>query len=166
MYTLANLGWACLFTDNHRSARAAFTQQLQLCIGHNYQYGADEGLVGLAILAARDMQPERAAKLRGAARGLGWPTSDGETLNLRLEEQYFAPLRAHYGHTRWRQAEHDGATLSYDEAITYALQTSSNAHRSEATTAAHRTSQHTAGRATRESHLKQPEQSRPRGHNT
>ena len=123
VFALGNQGWAYLFTGNHDAARAAFAESLQLCVGHNFQQGASTGFMGLAALAARDTDPERAAQLHGVARTMGYFTSETEPVTRRLERAYFAPLRARYGDTRWREAERTGAALSYEDAITYALQT-------------------------------------------
>jgi len=123
VFALGNQGWAYLFTNNHDAARAAFAESLQLCVGHNFQHGAGTGFMGLAALAARDIDPERATQLHGVARTMGYLGSETEPVTNRLEKQYFAPLRARYGDSRWRDAERTGAALSYEDAITYVLQT-------------------------------------------
>ena len=127
MLVLGNLGLARLFCGELLAARTAFEHQLRLCMGHAFRYGADEGLAGLAAVAAAQGQPERAATLRGAARALGYPQSGDEVIDDRLEREYFAPAQASWGITAWRQAEALGARFSYDDAIASALEPSAPA---------------------------------------
>ncbi|MGA8340257.1 MAG: BTAD domain-containing putative transcriptional regulator [Solirubrobacteraceae bacterium] len=127
MLVLGNLGLARLFCGELLAARTAFEHQLRLCMGHAFRYGADEGLAGLAAVAAAQGQPERAATLRGAARALGYPQSGDEVIDDRLEREYFAPAQASWGIAAWRQAEALGARFSYDDALASALEPSAPA---------------------------------------
>ncbi len=79
MIVLGNLGLARLFAGNLGHARGAFKHQLQLWAGNAFRYGADEGLAGLAAVSAREGRYEIAARLRGAARALGYPQPPDET---------------------------------------------------------------------------------------
>ena len=86
-----------------------------------FQFGAEEGLAGLAAIAATERLCERAATLLGAALALGrWDRVDRPILD-RLERDYFAPARAHLGATTWRQAQEQGAAMSYERATEYAI---------------------------------------------
>jgi predicted ATPase/DNA-binding SARP family transcriptional activator len=122
MLIAGNIGLSGLFTGDLPGAREAFRDQLRLCQGHAFRYGADEGLIGLAAIAAREGQPERAARLLGAARALGYPPAGDQPIDDRLEQGYFAAARAAYGEVAWQHAQQLGATLSYDQAIAYALE--------------------------------------------
>jgi hypothetical protein len=122
MLILGNLGLAELFTGNLSRAPQAFQDQLQLCQGHAFHLGADEGLTGLAAITAREGDPERAASLFGAARAIGSPAIAHQSIADRLERDYFAPARAAFGAGAWDQAQEGGAILSYDRAIAYALE--------------------------------------------
>jgi hypothetical protein len=122
-----NLGFAHLFSADIGRARDAFARQLQLCADHAFRHsGPDEGFAGTAAVAAADGQLEEASRLRGAARGLGYPqASFDKRIDDRLEHQYLAAARARHGQAAWREGERAGATLSFEQAIAYALEQSS-----------------------------------------
>jgi hypothetical protein len=126
MFLLGNVGLAHLFSDDLGRARDAFEQQLRLCRGRAFRYGPDEGLAGLAAVCARDGRPDQASRLLGAARAIGYPPAGDQPIYLRLERDYFAPGRARYGPVAWRRNEQVGAELGFEEAIAYALRTSSH----------------------------------------
>lgn len=75
MFILANLGLGHLFSGELAQARQAFTDQLRLCRGQALMYGADEGLIGLGAVSAREGQPRRAAELLGRRARHGLSTS-------------------------------------------------------------------------------------------
>ena len=89
--TCGNVGLEALFTDDLARAREAFEEQLRLCRELVVKHLAAEGLGGLAAIAARRGNPERAAQLLGAATATG-PVGDAD-VNAQLEEQFFAPAR-------------------------------------------------------------------------
>ena len=122
MFISGNIGLSALFTGDVPGARDAFRDQLLLCQRHAFRYGAGEGLIGFAAVAAHMELAERAAQLLGAARALGYPIAGDEPIADRLERQYFAPLRTRCREDRWRKDEQIGATLTYDQAIELALQ--------------------------------------------
>lgn len=123
MITCGNIGLANLFTGNISRARAAFARQLRICAGQAYRRGADEGLAGIAAIAASNAQAEQAARLLGAARAMGYPGTDltDQAMYDRLEREFFAPARASYGTDAWHRAEVAGAALSYEQALADAL---------------------------------------------
>jgi predicted ATPase/DNA-binding SARP family transcriptional activator len=121
MLTVGNIGWANLFAGNSEAARLAFARQVQLCLDHGLGERAGEGLAGLAAVAAGDALLDRAARLLGAARGMGYPPPDEQPIDERLERDFFAAARASYGPAFWRRAEQSGASLSYEQAIAEAL---------------------------------------------
>jgi hypothetical protein len=69
-----------------------------------------------AAIAARRGDPERAARLLGAAIAIA-PVGDAD-VNARLEEQFFAPARRT---PNWNDAYTAGAQMGFQEAIAYAL---------------------------------------------
>jgi hypothetical protein len=71
----------------------------------NIGLSADEGLIGLAAIAAREGQPERAARLLGAARALGYPPIGDQPIDDRLERATSLPRAL-------RTASQDGRTRS------------------------------------------------------
>jgi tetratricopeptide (TPR) repeat protein len=115
--TWGNVGLEALFTGDLDRARSAFEEQVRLCREHVLRFLAAEGLGGLAAIATRRGDPERAARLLGAATAFG---SVGDTdVEPQLEEQFFAPARLRARH--WSQAQTAGAQMGFDEAIAFAL---------------------------------------------
>jgi hypothetical protein len=115
--TCGNVGLEALFTDDLDRAQEAFDEQLRLCREHVVRHWAPEGLGGLAAIATRRGDPDRAARLLGAASAIG-PIGDAD-VNAELEEQFFAPARLR---TRlWTQSHRAGVQMSFEEAIAFAL---------------------------------------------
>jgi hypothetical protein len=121
MFVMGNIGVAHLFRGEVGPAGAAFRRQLELCLGHAFAFGADEGLAGLAAVAAAEGQPERAAMLLGASASLGFPLPIDQPVYDRLDRDYLARARTAYGPARWHLAHQAGAALSSDAAIRAAL---------------------------------------------
>ena len=117
-FVWGNLGVAALFTGDLDRARSAFDEQLRLCRKHVLWVGA-EGLTGLAAIAARRGDPDRAARLQGAATARGMCT-DAEVA-AELEEHFFAPARARHDTRRWSEAQAAGAEMSFEQAIAFAV---------------------------------------------
>ena len=117
-----NLGLARLFSGELDAAADAFDHQLELCEQHSISTDyAAEGVVGLAAVAAAENQDAIAARLRGAARAWGYPTTEIDVhIDDRLERDYFAAARARMGPELWTRAEQHGACLSLAEAIALA----------------------------------------------
>jgi predicted ATPase len=121
MLAMGNIGIAHLFLGKVAPAREAFAHQLRLCVGQAFRFGADEGLAGLAAVAAAQGRPERAAELVGASAAMGYPLPLDQPVYDRLQRGYLAPARAAYGESAWRRAEDAGRKLSYEAAIHAAL---------------------------------------------
>jgi predicted ATPase/DNA-binding SARP family transcriptional activator len=117
--TCGNVGLEALFNDDLDRAREAFEEGLRLCREHVVTQFAPEALGGLAAIATRRGDPERAAWLLGAATAIG-PVGDAD-VNAELEEHFFAAARAHHGTRQWSDAQMTGAEMSFEEAITFAL---------------------------------------------
>lgn len=122
MFVMGNIGLAHLFRGEVGPADAAFRRQLQLCLGQAFEFGADEGLEGLAAVAAAEGHLERAAKLWGAAATIGVPLPVDQPVHDRVDRDYLAAARTAYGAARWHQAQEAGAALSYEAAIRAALE--------------------------------------------
>ena len=116
-----NLGLAHLFLGEFCQARDEFIEEVVLCSRQVFRDGVEEGLAGLAAIAAHDRADERAARLIGAVRALGQRGLGQEEILARLERDYFSAARARIGEDGWRHAEQEGEAMSYDEAIAYAL---------------------------------------------
>jgi hypothetical protein len=122
MFVMGNVGVAHLFLGDPGAAEAAFRRQLELCVGAAFEFGADEGLAGLAVVAAAEGRLERAATLLGASAALGYPLPGDQAVYDRVDRDYLAPARAAYGSARWHQVQQTGAALSYEAAIRAALE--------------------------------------------
>jgi predicted ATPase/DNA-binding SARP family transcriptional activator len=118
-FVCGNLGLEALFTGDLDRARAAFDEQLELCL-EQVLWVAAEGLSGLAAIATRRDDPERAARLLGAASASGPWDADAD-VTAHLERQFFAPARARLGTARWNQAHAEGAQMSFEQAIAFGL---------------------------------------------
>jgi hypothetical protein len=112
-------GLYALFTGEPDRAQVAFADQLRLCHEHVAMHQAPQGFAGLAAAAASLGQDERAARLLGAAMALG-PIGDHDVVT-QLEERFFTPARSRHGERRWAEAQQAGASLSFEEAIVFAL---------------------------------------------
>jgi hypothetical protein len=79
-----------------------------------------QALTGLAVVAALQEQPERAARLAGAvAARCGAASQPG--VQRKLEAGFLEPARLRWGPDRWDAAVRQGAVLSLQEATVYAL---------------------------------------------
>jgi predicted ATPase/class 3 adenylate cyclase len=116
-----NFGLAALLTGDIEAARHAFREELRLCRELVVRPFAYEGLSGLAAVAATRGENDRAARLAGAASALhyGAPYAVVED---RLDATFFETARASCGADAWNAAADEGAALSFDDAIAYALQ--------------------------------------------
>jgi hypothetical protein len=115
--TCGNAGLEALFTDDLDRALNGFHEELRLCREHVLKHFAAEGLRGLAAVAARRGDPERAARLLGAATAIG-PVGDAD-VKAQLEDQFLGPAR--HSTQRWSHAHTAGAQMSFEEAIAFAL---------------------------------------------
>jgi predicted ATPase/DNA-binding SARP family transcriptional activator len=117
--TCGNVGLEALLNDDLERAREAFEEGLRLSREHVVWQFASEAVGGLAAIAARRGDTERAARLLGAATAIG-PVGDAD-VNAQLEQHFFVPARAHLGTRQWTDAYTAGAEMSFEEAIAFAL---------------------------------------------
>ena len=116
---VGNLGLASLFTADLDDARARFAEEVRLARLHGLAWIASEGIAGLAAIAARQGDADRAARLLGAAESLANVLIDRG--GMRLEKEFFSPARERIGERRWDAAHAEGARLDLDEAVSLAL---------------------------------------------
>jgi hypothetical protein len=114
-----NVGMEALLSGDMHRAREAFDKQLRLCREQVVTHLAAEGLGGVAAVATRQGDPDRAARLLGAATAIG-PVGDDD-VNALLEKHFFASARAQLGSERWSESFGEGAELTFDQAIVFAL---------------------------------------------
>jgi hypothetical protein len=121
MMVHGNFGLAALLTGDTHGARHAFREQLRLSRELVVRPFASEGLLGLAAVAAARDDADRAARLAGAAHAMhsGQPYAAVED---RLDATFLETARLRHGADRWEAAVREGATLSFEDAIAYALE--------------------------------------------
>ena len=113
-------GLAALFRDDIAGAAAAFHEQLDVARELVVLPVVFEGLRGLAAVAARHGELDRAARLYGAAEAHRYEEPE-HPIDARLHDTFFAPALARYGTEAWDAAERAGAALGLRDAIAYAL---------------------------------------------
>jgi predicted ATPase/class 3 adenylate cyclase len=116
-----NAGLTAVLTGDTDGARRAFREELEFCRQTVYLPYAYEGLLGLAAVAAVDGDLQRAARLTGAATAHrhGAPHTP---VDDRLDAAFFTDARTRYGAHAWDATTRDGAALSFEDAIAYALE--------------------------------------------
>jgi predicted ATPase/class 3 adenylate cyclase len=120
MLLRGNLALAALLTGETDAAREAFGDELRLSREFVVLPFASEGLGGLAAVATVHDDLHRAARLFGAAAAHRYGQPE-DALDARLEATFFAPARARCGGDAWHDTAREGAALSFDDAIAYAL---------------------------------------------
>ena len=135
MINSGNRGLAALLTGETDTASHAFREELTLCRDMVVRAVAFEGLRGLAAIAVVDGDDERAATLVGAADAHRYDKPE-DPVEARLDATFFEPARTRCGTRAWDAAVRDGSTLSFEDAIAYALDeppTQMRAHRQAGT---------------------------------
>ncbi len=119
---LGYLGYQALRQGNYEEARSFFSESLTLARGW-HKWGVAWRLEGFAGLAAMEEEPERAARLYGAAQALL------DSIGARLDsidrlgyEQYVATAREHLGEAAFAKAWAEGRAMTMEQAIAYALE--------------------------------------------
>jgi tetratricopeptide (TPR) repeat protein len=120
MFLRGNVGLTALLTGDADAARNAFEEELQLCRALVTPPFMSEGVGGLGAVAAACGDLDRAARLSGAASAHRFGQQD-DAVDARLHETYFQPARSRHGPDAWDAASREGAAMSFDDAIAYAL---------------------------------------------
>jgi hypothetical protein len=120
MMVRGNLGLAALLTGDTDVADHAFREELRLCRELVVLPFACEGLLGLAAVAAVNGNVDRAARLAGAAAAHVYGQSP-DIIEARLDAAFFEAARSRCGVDAWDTAGREGAALSFQDAIAYAL---------------------------------------------
>jgi predicted ATPase/class 3 adenylate cyclase len=116
-----NAGLVAVFARDTDAARRAFREELEFCRETVYLPYAREGLLGLAAVAAIDGDVQRAARLVGAADVHRYAAPD-DRVHARLHAAFFEDARTRYGADAWDATARDGAALSFEDAVAYALE--------------------------------------------
>jgi predicted ATPase/class 3 adenylate cyclase len=119
-HSLMSLGWWTLDQGHLGEARALYEESLEIFRELGAKGGIAQDLEELAAVAAAQAQPERAARLLGAAEGLrdaiGGPPPDRAK-----HERSVAAVRAALGEEAFAAAWAEGRVMPLDAAIEYAL---------------------------------------------
>jgi predicted ATPase len=119
--SLRNLGTMAEAQGDHRRAAALFEESLHLYRELGYRPGVAACLAGLAGIAPTE-QPERAARLLGAAQALMDTTDVVIGPDDRVDVEHDLPtVRAQLGETSFAAAWAEGRAMTLEQAITYAL---------------------------------------------
>jgi hypothetical protein len=121
MILRGNTGLVALLTGDTDTARVAFREELKLCRQHVALPIASEGLLGLAAVAVAHGKLRHAAQLRGAAAAHGYGQQQTD-VEARLEAAFFTAARTRHRADAWDAAAREGAALSLEDAIAYALE--------------------------------------------
>ena len=121
MINSGNRGLAALLTGETDTASHAFREELRLCRDLVARPVVFEGLRGLAAVAVVHGDSERAATLVGAAHAHRYDRAE-DPVEARLDETFFEPARTRCGADTWNAAAREGSLLSFEDAITYALE--------------------------------------------
>jgi predicted ATPase/transcriptional regulator with XRE-family HTH domain len=120
---LCYLGYLALRRGDYATARSLFEESLMFRqAAHTHQWGIAWRLEGFAALAILEGEPERAARLFGAAEVVL------ESTNSRLDwidrlgyDQYVATAREQLGEAAFAEAWAEGRTMTMEQALTYAV---------------------------------------------
>jgi predicted ATPase len=121
MLASGNLGLAALLTGDIPLAAHAFRRELSLCRELRQRFAAGEALLGAAAIAADQGRHRRSARLVGAMGAHRYGIHQ-EDLEETCERRYFADARVRLGAEDWDVAEREGAAMSFEQAIAYALE--------------------------------------------
>ncbi len=117
---LGNLGLAHLLNGDQRPAQEAYQALLELSAGAWRELEVGEALTGVAATLV-DHDSETAARLIGAAAARGFPRPSDGGIYDRIDRDFIAPVRNQSDPSAWERAVDHGRTLSYEQAISYAL---------------------------------------------
>jgi tetratricopeptide (TPR) repeat protein len=128
MVIAENLGWQGIvisFQGDYAAAHSLLLEEkLGICRESGHASGIAHSLEGFAVLAAQQSQPERAARLWGAAEALREAIFDPMCQFERAEyERNVATARAALGEEAFAAAWAEGRKMTMEEAVEYALET-------------------------------------------
>jgi predicted ATPase/class 3 adenylate cyclase len=124
---LDNLGWSALIEGDHERSEALFEESLVLCRDLGDKLSGSESLDGFACAAGAKGEAERAARLFGAAEVLREASGYQQPTRAQsLREPYLTAARSRIGEERWTTAWENGRSMTFEDAIAYALERSTN----------------------------------------
>ncbi|MGH8934774.1 MAG: ATP-binding protein [Acidimicrobiia bacterium] len=119
-WSIFELGYTALVTEDHRAARAYLEESLPLFLESGDTSGVVLHLYALAVLAKQEEQSERGLRLAGAAAGLG--ESIGSRLYQRIDQMVgrFGQLEPSAEDEKATRLWQEGRGMSLEEAVAYA----------------------------------------------
>jgi predicted ATPase/class 3 adenylate cyclase len=124
---LDNLGWSALIDGDHERSEALFEEGLMLCRDLGDKLNGSESMEGFACAAAARGEAEQAARLLGAAEALREAAGYQQPTRARsLREPYLTAARSRMGEGRWTSAWETGRSMTFEDAIAYALERGTN----------------------------------------
>jgi predicted ATPase/class 3 adenylate cyclase len=118
-----NLGQVALHDGRYLDAAEAFKASMAHALELGYIHAVGGSLDGLAAVAAGKRQPQRAARLYGAAKEMrevaGTPL---EAPDQRDYDHNQASARAQLDEATWQAAWEEGRSMSMEQAVAYALE--------------------------------------------
>jgi len=119
---LNSLGWVALIQGDPKRARALYAESVGLRREVGDKQGAPESLEGLACTAWAQGEAKRAARLFGSSEALREVMdSQADPGHCMLREPYLAAARSQQSEAGWEKAWEEGTSMSFEEAIEYAL---------------------------------------------
>jgi predicted ATPase/class 3 adenylate cyclase len=123
IWLLGNLGNLAILERNYAAGGLVYKEHLEMIQKVGLKRGVIQGLIGLGGAAAGMGQPEKGAKLVGAAESLldaaGRKLGPDEHL---VYDPSIASIRAQLGEETFERARHEGRVMSVEQAIVYALE--------------------------------------------
>ena len=122
MMLRGNFGLSALLAGDTDAANQAFREELGLCRELVVLPFTSEGLLGLATVAAVRGDDHLAGQLSGAASAHPHGEPSEDPIAARLDTALLKAARTRHGADAWDAAAREGATLSFEDAIAYALE--------------------------------------------
>jgi hypothetical protein len=123
---LVNLGEVRQYQGDYEQARASYKEGLALCQLLTDRRGMAWCLQGLGEVAGEQGQPERAARLLGAADHLLEAIDSPRTPQIAGLERHVAAIRVALGGQKFTAAWTEGRAMPLEQAISDALEPPAN----------------------------------------
>jgi tetratricopeptide (TPR) repeat protein len=124
---LNNLGWAALIRGDSPKAERLLEESLVMCREQGDRLTGSDSIEGLACAAGARGATERAARLFGAAEALREVAGYQQSSRARtLRAPYLAAIRSRVDGTTWTAAWDEGRSMTFEDAIAYSLEKSTN----------------------------------------
>ncbi|WP_354500212.1 DUF4062 domain-containing protein [Mycetocola sp. 2940] len=120
-YAMGHLAWAKLAAGDLEGAHRAFSETIAVSGKLRHAISVASTLDGLAAVAAATADYERAGRLLGASETMWKRAGQYNARQISLSLAFLAPMLSSEGMAHVEPARAEGARMSMDEAISYAL---------------------------------------------